>query len=240
MLEYWYEDYKVPEKRFHLGLVLRVSESTNIVAIGVKCLQSMASQFKVATETAAGELTLMANNLQSISDSHHAPPPWADADEESHTKYSQSLRPDPVCCKDYCDDNNVLSSELSHTIPEQVIRFSFGCYIISEHDQSSPLGMIAVFAPHFAYKEDQPQEGYALEKLGDGVECRYVGIQEVAETVRSKATDCFFNQPELTGYAVSWIARHGFATFDVQKARTVIGPKASGRARNQRNSKRRR
>ncbi|GJN24387.1 hypothetical protein PR202_gb12125 [Eleusine coracana subsp. coracana] len=242
MLEYWYEYYKVPEKRFHLGLMLRVSESTDIVATAVKCLQSMASQFKVATETAAGELTLMANNLQNISDFHHAPPPpWAEADEESHTKYSQSLRPDPVCCKDYCDDNNVsLSSDLSHTIPEQVILFSFGCYIISAHDQASPLAMMAVFAPHFAYKEDQPQEGYALEKLGDSVERRYIGIQEVAETVRPKATDCFINQPELTGYAVSWIARHGFAAFDVQMARTEIGPKASGRVRNQRNSKRRR
>lgn len=239
MLEYWYEDDKMPEKRFHLGLMLRVSESTDIVATAVKCLRSLASQFKVATETAAGELTLMANNLQNLSDSHHVPPPWADADEESHTKYSQSLRPDPVCCKDYCD-NNVSSSELTHTIPEQVILFSFGCYIISEHDQEPPLELIAIFAPHFAYKEDQPQEGYALEKLGDNVERRYVGIQEVAETVRSKATDCFLNKAELTGYAVSWIARHGFAGFDVQKARTETGPRSSGRSRNRRNSKRRR
>lgn len=144
MPEYWYEDYKIPQKIFHLGPILRLSESTDIVATGVKCLQAMASQFKVATEAAAGELTLMASNLQCVSDCHRVPPPWADAaDEESHTKYSQSLRPDPLCCKDYCG-NNVLPSELSHTIPEQVILFSFGCDIISAHDQASPLGLTAI------------------------------------------------------------------------------------------------
>jgi hypothetical protein len=258
ILEYWYEDNKTPEKCFRLGMMLRVSESTDVVWTAVKCLRStMACQIEVAAESAAGELALiMATDLQLVSDSRHAlPPPWAEAYEESHAKYSQGLRPDPVCCcnKDCrARSNNVASSELSHMkIPEQVILFSFGCYIVSADssssnevgvmsDRTSPLEMIAVFAPHFAFKEDQPQRGYALEVVGDSAQRKFASLQELAETIRSKATNRFLHQPELMGYAVSWIAKHGFAGIDVQKARTELGPKTSGRYGGRRNSKRRR
>ncbi|GJN24385.1 hypothetical protein PR202_gb12123 [Eleusine coracana subsp. coracana] len=61
ILDYHYEDFKIPNKTFQLALLLRLSESTNIIGTAIKCLQSMASQFKIVTETAMEELSQMAN-----------------------------------------------------------------------------------------------------------------------------------------------------------------------------------
>ena len=42
-LQYQYEDHKMPGKGSNLALVLRLSESIDIVGIAIKCLQSLAS-----------------------------------------------------------------------------------------------------------------------------------------------------------------------------------------------------
>uniref|UniRef100_A0A0A9BRU8 Uncharacterized protein n=1 Tax=Arundo donax TaxID=35708 RepID=A0A0A9BRU8_ARUDO len=62
----------MPEKGFRLALILQLSESTDIVGIAMKCLQSLASRFKLVTESAMGELIILAS-LQDIFHSH-APP----------------------------------------------------------------------------------------------------------------------------------------------------------------------
>ena len=69
-LQYQYEDHKMPGKGFHLALVLRLSESIDIVGIAIKCLQSLASQFKLNTDFAMGELL---PNLQDISNYPYIP-----------------------------------------------------------------------------------------------------------------------------------------------------------------------
>jgi len=68
-LQYHYEDHKMPEKGFRLALMLRLSESTDVVGIAVKCLLSLASHFKIVTESAMGELSLLPNLLD-ISNSY--------------------------------------------------------------------------------------------------------------------------------------------------------------------------
>ncbi|OEL33439.1 hypothetical protein BAE44_0005541 [Dichanthelium oligosanthes] len=69
-VEYKYLNRKRPEKRFSILLVLRLSESTDTVGIAMNCLKSLATQFRLVSDIAMGELTLLANNLQDVSHSH--------------------------------------------------------------------------------------------------------------------------------------------------------------------------
>jgi hypothetical protein len=130
LVDYWYIDHKRPEKSFFLMLLLRLSESTDIVGVAMKCMQSLASQFNLVVDTAIGELTLL-TDLQDVSES--------DADlwvgiHEWHSEVTQRCRRDPSCCKGHVlRDNNTFTSssesELSHVFPEEVIVFSFDCSV---------------------------------------------------------------------------------------------------------------
>lgn len=112
-------------------MVLRLSESTDIVGTTIKCLQLMTSQYKQVNQTAMGELTLLAN----LQDTFHDSP--SSEGTQNLRKYAQIFHPDPVCCKGDgrgpCA-NNIVSPRLSHTIPEQVIYFSYHyCVPAPEH-----------------------------------------------------------------------------------------------------------
>jgi hypothetical protein len=170
---YLYTDHKRSEKSFFLGLLLRLSESTDIVGVAMKCMQSLASQFNLVADTAMGELTLL-TDLQDVSESD-APP--GVGIQEWHSEATQMCRRDPSCCKGhvYCANNTVTSSEseLSHVFPEEVIVFSFQCSVSapqyslrSSANESSkgsvtrnmrpPSQLTVCFAPH--YVEDEQQQ----------------------------------------------------------------------------------
>jgi hypothetical protein len=95
LLAYRYEDSTVAEKCFFLGLMLRLTESTDLVEVAIKGLQLLAPQFKLAAEYAMGELTLL-SNLQDIA---HLHVPLLVGIQEWHIKHTQLSRPDPACCK---------------------------------------------------------------------------------------------------------------------------------------------
>ncbi|KAL6647139.1 hypothetical protein ACP70R_014576 [Stipagrostis hirtigluma subsp. patula] len=122
-LSYRYEDYEMPEKSFHLWLVLRLSESIDIVGSALKCLQYLVSQFKLVAESAIGELTILLD-LHDISHSHSPP---RDGIQESYARITQICRPDPLCCNPNGHKTcakDILSSELSNKFPEQVNYFN--------------------------------------------------------------------------------------------------------------------
>ncbi|XP_066393021.1 uncharacterized protein [Miscanthus floridulus] len=62
---------------------------------------------------------------------------------------------------------------------------------------------------------------YAVERIGDDVEnekwINDVSVQEVSETIKSKAINCFSRQPELREYILEWASEHGSAMFTVEK-----------------------
>ncbi|CAN6251950.1 unnamed protein product [Urochloa humidicola] len=246
-VEYSYTDHKRPENSFLLELVLRLSESTDIVGVAMNCLQSLASQFNLVADTAMGELTLLAN-LQDVSQSHE--PPWVGI-QEWHSQIIRMCRPDPFCCKAKghvpCA-NDAISSELSHVFPEEVIYFTFNCYISapeyslhSSTDESSkrnvmtnrnrrPKLLLAVSAtPHHVHDE-RLRASYAVETIGDNGEERIdvTSIQQVTETARSRAINCFLRQPKVTEYIIGWATKHGAIGFLVEKP-NAGGLKTSGR-----------
>jgi len=64
-LEFLYEDCKMTTRSFALALMLRLSESTDIVETAIRCLQSFTSSMKHMAEAIFGELTRLP--LQDIS-----------------------------------------------------------------------------------------------------------------------------------------------------------------------------
>ncbi|KAG2631359.1 hypothetical protein PVAP13_2NG197772, partial [Panicum virgatum] len=244
-LAYRYKDQEMPEKNFRLALNLRLSESTDIVGYAIKCLQPLTSQFKVVAEFAKEELTLLPN-LQDISHSF-APPAII---QESYTEITQSFRPDPLCCKTNGQRpfaNNIMSSELAHIFPEQVIgicltpnisalEYSFhssidGASRYTVTYRPPPLEFAACFIPHLL--SEGVQKNYVVERLGGKIEHKNgASIQQTCEMFRSKTFDCFVRQADLTDYSVSWMSKHGAAYFCLRtpSSERAGAPKTSGRS----------
>jgi hypothetical protein len=219
LVEYMYMDHKSIEKSFVLSLLLRLSESTDIVGVAMNCMQSLASLYKLISDTAMGELTLLAD-LQDVSHSHA--PPWIGI-QEWHGEITQMCRPDPLCCraKGIPCANNVVTPELSHVFPEEVIFFDFECYtLVPEYSMRNssapvtrnvrlPLQLEVFLAPHLVDVE-RMQASYVFEIIRDNdEECIVVDIQQVRKMVRSRPINCFLCQPKVTKYAIGWATKHG-------------------------------
>ncbi|KAG2639675.1 hypothetical protein PVAP13_2KG076316 [Panicum virgatum] len=247
-LQYHYEDHKMPEKGFRLALMLRLSESKDVVGIAVKCLLSLVSHFKIVTESAMGELSLLPNLLD-ISNSYA---PSLIGIQPHYIRYSDIFRPDPVCCKAKGEGFCPSSSDLSHILPEPVMlpfnppppfwspvrSFNFRCYIsakeyslIRSTDDVNrlPLELVAAIVPHLV--QEGLKESYACEVTGFKEQRRDGSIQEMTEMVRSQATNHFVREPELTDYGVLWISAHGCAYYGVQKINSEMRSVANADSR---------
>ncbi|KAL6647137.1 hypothetical protein ACP70R_014574 [Stipagrostis hirtigluma subsp. patula] len=250
VLSYYYDDYEMPEKSFDLRMVLRLSESTDIVGIAIKCLKHLASPFKLALESAMGELTIPAD-VDDISHSYGAPLVWI---QETHARLTEICRPNPLCCK----AQDTISSESSNKFPEQVTSISFEYYVseleYSLHsstieasqnnliDWSPSLFLRAGFVPHCMWG-GLAQNHVAKAFAGKG-EQRDGNIEEEIEMVRSKTIDWLILRPELADYITLWQYGHGFAFFHVRTSKSELPccPKFTGyrRSMTRRVAKRRR
>ncbi|CAD6221539.1 unnamed protein product [Miscanthus lutarioriparius] len=239
VLIYQYRDYcktSTLDRSFNLVLILRLSESTDIVGTAIVCLQWMASQFKIPTEAAMGELTLVPD--VQFTSHPYATRCHAEIEQESYGNDTQYLRPDPVCCK----QANLHGPCANSMFPEEVIHFFFRCSSsaldwcsslpssLQPHDEGAgkrrraPLDLTIGCLPHHVYKHKEQQQllesSYALEINGDDDQERVgASVAQGAETlIRSKATSFFLRQPaELTEYRMLWIYRHGVAGFFLEK-----------------------
>jgi hypothetical protein len=228
------------DKNFSVSLMLRLSESTDIVGTAIDCVRSSGSlQNLVAQDAIIRELALLSNLQYNISSSN---------DPSIVAWYasiiSSFLRPDPLCCQANGHVRSTMSSELSQIFQEQIIYFKFSCHIPalqyslpSASDEAGrnvvmtdlpPLKLTVFFAPHFFWSGD----GWVNAAMGDKYERRPFGnIQQTVDMVRSRSVDCLINQPETRKCRVSWQSGHGSAFFDVEKPSTgmAAGPKGRGR-----------
>lgn len=126
VLRYRYVDRTAAEKCFMLLMFVRLSESTDIVQIASKGLRLLTSQFKLAAESAMGELTLLPD-LQCIV--HSDANPLVDF-QEQFSELTRHCRPDPACCRTssrygHCGSDDVIPSELPHIFTEEIIFWGF-------------------------------------------------------------------------------------------------------------------
>ncbi|TVU40774.1 hypothetical protein EJB05_14251, partial [Eragrostis curvula] len=210
-------DARLPGKSFCLFLILRLSESTDIVGIASNCLRALTSQFKLVTRSAIGEVTQIPTYVQEHK--YRLPRLLREA--------SKTWRPDPLCCTANEWSNGATTSELSHLFPEPVIYVHFQCYVsaLKYSPRSTryvvrdwpPLKLTTTFSPHTPVHDNQ-WEGVAVVETTTNVwEQRAGGIEQVGEMVRSKAIECLVRQPKLKNYHVYWASRHGEAWFNVEK-----------------------
>lgn len=214
-------DLKIPEKRFIVFLVLRLSESTNILGITIKCLQLLLMpQIKSAVEAAMEELAQLPT--QDIFDTYASSRLWPCDDHA----IVHSWRPNPECCK--ADGHGTAAP---YKIPEEVILFllicpvtPYGCNLHSSPEKADkdglPLTLAVIFAPHEIPWYQDLQEGDVAVECIEGtekerIEHRNVSLNQVVEMVVPKAIDCFDHRPEVTEYAVWWQTPHGEAWFRV-------------------------
>ncbi|CAN6181068.1 unnamed protein product [Urochloa humidicola] len=205
-------DQTVPEKSFRLLLWLRVSESMDLVAIAIRCTQSLAFLSKPAAESAIAELSL----LPTLLDSAYAIP-WF-GDNELYAQITKLSRQDPVCCTENGQgSSNIMLSELSQIFPEQVIAFRFESLISATKYSSCcssdglcctkvqpPILLLsASFWPH-------------TEVMIEATEFRHGSVEETSNIARSVAMECLIGQKDMKEHTVCWASKHGAALFCVK------------------------
>ncbi|XBI32263.1 hypothetical protein VPH35_055735 [Triticum aestivum] len=153
MLSFVYEDYKMPEKSFCLGLMMRLSKSTNIIGTTVRCLQLVNPHFKSTADAIIKEITQLPTQDFSLVPAEV---------KNTHTEYWNNIqrtltgffRPDPLCCQGYNHENvpscsggvhangdNGNKYMLSSKLPEPVCQMFLQHHIsLSEYNNLLPLG----------------------------------------------------------------------------------------------------
>ncbi|CAM0150100.1 unnamed protein product [Urochloa decumbens] len=253
-LQYSYFDPERLDKSLHLWLMLRLSESTDIVGIAISCLRSSASLLNLAVKEDAvmGELIPLLSNYQDISYPYdcidHIYP-------EAYAFLSRDWRPDPVCCHANVHKpgvKDIVSSDLSHIFPEQVIQCDITCYIPAAEyslpttsdkagiirkammiDRVPHLELSLFLMPHYSSQKSTQGECYISKNMGnDEDRSPYGSIHQTIDTARSEAMECLLRQPEVMENWVSWWTNHGYASFQLKRpSADIIAAVASTRGR---------
>ncbi|CAL4981767.1 unnamed protein product [Urochloa decumbens] len=132
-------DLKDPLKGLSLSFMLRLSESTDIFGVMIKCMQSVTPHFKVAAEHVKRELIQLPT--QDFSFLPHKPHVQSDYWVNVHNTMTQWCRPNPLCCYEHnltpCStttntigQSSLSSRMLSDMFPEEVIVVLLQCHIL--------------------------------------------------------------------------------------------------------------
>ncbi|CAM0954828.1 unnamed protein product [Alopecurus aequalis] len=210
-LSFEYTDPDAPTNGFWLRLGVGLSESTNLVEISTKCLQSLGPNFKCLAEEATGQLAHLSTQVQVSNDNflHY------------YSDLNWVFRPDPVCCTTSglvksCSTSNTTSSELSGRFPEQVayLRISGNVSGADYNLRSSTRQVNGKAMKAWPYLK---LEATFFPLLQWGGRRQVSSLHDMEETVRTEAINFFSSQPKQKEYAVSWLSTHGAAHFKVSK-----------------------
>ncbi|KAM0858139.1 hypothetical protein ACQ4PT_048022 [Festuca glaucescens] len=214
------KDSEIPTRGFNLVLMLRLSQSTDIVGIATRCLSLLGPKFQSSAQFVTGELAQMP--AQDVF--HHRSSHVVAAGVPMKLSISAGLyRPDPVCCRRNRPRPRAAASELSYGFLEQMILMSFHCYVPASsaapdrHDGSSvmtdwpPLQLTVFFTPH-CFQEDDTGSSYLLRTVGGQKEGTCYSLCQTWEMARAKAIGFFICHPETAEYEMLWESLHGFAS----------------------------
>ncbi|KAF7033084.1 hypothetical protein CFC21_044210 [Triticum aestivum] len=238
-LSFMYEDCKVPKYSFCLGVMLRLSESTDIIGTVVKCLRVMTPHFNSMTDVVIKEIThLPMQDFSHVAHEKH----WVHV----HRTLTEWFRPDPLCCQGFehdivpsCHSGSDISNgsgnklKFSSIFPEPVCQVFFQCHtslseyknlpgstVFAGHDDNSslensqPLKLGILLMPH-ASLEDPKSVGSTIEVI-DTENRRHlthvnVHLNQLDEMMMPKAIDYLHLNAEAMSYQVCWRSNHGSA-----------------------------
>uniref|UniRef100_A0A0E0D9Y1 Uncharacterized protein n=1 Tax=Oryza meridionalis TaxID=40149 RepID=A0A0E0D9Y1_9ORYZ len=224
MLFFVFQDCKVPKNSFRLGFILRLSESTNVMGITVKCLQSVTPHFKSIAEIVVKELTQLPTQDFSWL------PPYHEYGSMEHwdnvqTTLTQWFRPDPLCCsKGYipaCSSSYTKSSSLSSIFPEPVIQ-----------DQNIKISANAAesYAINYPRQSTTQLDEMLLPKA---INYPRQSTTQLDEMLLPKAINYLYHNAEATTYQMYWKSKHGSAHLSVEKTSMATPPQARRTTRRQ-------
>uniref|UniRef100_A0ACD5XBH4 Uncharacterized protein n=1 Tax=Avena sativa TaxID=4498 RepID=A0ACD5XBH4_AVESA len=243
MLYFMYEDCNVWKNSFRLGIMLRLSESTDIVGTTVDCLRLVTPHFKYTADMVIKEIT-------------HLP-------TQDFLKYSESIdrgywnnvqktmarwaRLDPLCCQGY-EKQNGSKIRLSSIFPEPVSHVflhrhislceynnlllpgsttTSGCGDTPSLENFPRLKLVILFMPHDSRGDGlkSPGEATAVEAIDGEIQQHLTHVnvhpEQLDEMLLPKAIHYLYHNTGATTYQTRWSSNHGSAHLCVEKARML-------------------
>uniref|UniRef100_A0A0E0LGI3 Rx N-terminal domain-containing protein n=1 Tax=Oryza punctata TaxID=4537 RepID=A0A0E0LGI3_ORYPU len=245
-----YHDGSAPENNFYLGMILQLSDSTNIIGTTIKCLQLFTPHFKSSTETVRKELTqLPTQDFSWVS--HARLYHW----DNIHNITTEWFRPNPLCCKHHgqkvCGSGHIYKTELPSGSLEPVIAVSLRCQLslLGFREQGTivdgkpslkefpDLKVHLIYTPHGSSEDIFPAiESSVVEMInGDEQHCLHtnIALEQMEKIMLPKTVDCFRQNAKARVYQMLWKSKHGGAYLQAVKAtmntlstgRTIRGAK---------------
>jgi hypothetical protein len=256
---FYFKDLKTPTKCFSLSLMLRLSESTDIVGISTKCLQSLEPQLNSLAGVASEELAGISTQVNILTPG----PALRELVFNATNNAIRGFRQEPLCCIGdgfQTSAKSMLSSQLTEWFPGQVSCLGFDCFIsAAEYNLHSStvetnrntinawpiLELSVLFLPHrLSQTEDDKCCTYELTAGGKYRRpCKWLSeLSKVAAYVPYLAVASFNLEPERTEYEMIWCSAHGNARYNVSKPITEVkrAPKVGAGSKTRRLSKRKR
>ncbi|KAJ1287528.1 hypothetical protein BS78_02G017200 [Paspalum vaginatum] len=248
MMGFACQDFKEPAKGFDVPCVLRLSESTDIIGVIIKCVQPVAPHFKFVAEGLTRGIIQLPTQDFTWDSPYGESQFWANV----HNTLTEWHRPNPLCCTERGHHRISSSStssmmpsspgQLSNIFPEEVINMLLKWHIplldqgtnnysgsTAVHGGSSSqnsgiptvkVGILVV--PHESQEDMDPTaETYALEVI-DGEEQGIIHtnahLQDLGEKLVPKAIEYLHQNSESETYQMSLKSRHGAAHICLEKA----------------------
>uniref|UniRef100_A0A0D9WV13 Uncharacterized protein n=1 Tax=Leersia perrieri TaxID=77586 RepID=A0A0D9WV13_9ORYZ len=230
-----YHDYSAPEDNFYFGMMLQLSESTNIIGTAINCLKLYTPHFESTTEVVRNKLTqLPTQDFSWVPNacSYH----WDNIDNI----ISEWYRPNPLCCKNHdqkvCDSKNMDKIKLPDVSLEPVIGVNLLCQVsfpgFREQgtivgSKSSPiefphLNVMVVYTPHGSSEDLFPAvESTVIEVInGNEQHCLHtnISLERTEEIMYPRAIDCFRQNAKATSYQMFWKSKHGGSEGNLEHA----------------------
>ncbi|KAJ1287530.1 hypothetical protein BS78_02G017300 [Paspalum vaginatum] len=234
------KDGTAPEGSIYFSMIVQLSESTDMVGIAVKSLQSFAPHVKCTVEKIINELTQL-----STQDLSWVPSVYSYEKEHwdnLHSIGSQWYRPNPLCCKQrgqreaQCYSNKQDMAGSSDVRMEPLVGFNLQWQVslpvnnkqkasLSEEMislQDSPyLKAGIMFGPH-GYSEsmlpvNNSSVAVALVRGEQHLLHTDITLEQLGDIMIPKATDYFCQNTEVTVYQMIWRSKHGYARIQVEK-----------------------
>ncbi|CAL5091786.1 unnamed protein product [Urochloa decumbens] len=245
------QDFKEPTKGFYVACMLRLSESTDILDVIIKCVQPVAPHFKFAAEGIRRGLIQLPIQDFTWDSPYGESMFWANV----HNTLTNWHRPNPLCCNERghhlissSSTNNTTASSswlLSNIFPEEVINVLLKWHVplsdqgtssttlaavhggnISQNSDIPTLTIGVLVLPHESSDDIEPAaDSYALEVI-DGKEQGIIHanahLQDLGEKLLPKAVEYLHQNSESEAYQLSLKSRHGTAHICLEKASIQI------------------
>ncbi|XP_066398519.1 uncharacterized protein [Miscanthus floridulus] len=201
------------EGNIFFSMIVQLSESTDIVGIAVRSLQSFAPHVKFIVENITNELTQLPT--QDFS--------WVPFASSYHREHlynldnlaSQWCRPNPSCCKLQQQHEWLVS----HSVySKRKTSLSEGTMSL----QNSPYLKAGIaFAPHGSSEDMLPvnksSETVEIDGSQQHVLHTDISLEQLEEIMLAKAVDYFCHNGEASVYQMIWRSKHGAARIQVEK-----------------------